>query len=179
MTIRILLVDDHSVVRKGLRTFLSYDPELEVVGEAADGAEALSLAKELKPDVIVMDLLMAVMDGIAAIAAIRRELPETEVLALTSVLEDASVVGAVRACGCHRLSVERHAGRRVMPGDQSGSSWTGPVDAQSRSAADAGSEYPRESRGAHRTRDRRAAAAGPGAIQQANCPQPAQYRADH
>jgi DNA-binding NarL/FixJ family response regulator len=97
MAIRILLVDDHSVVRQGLRLFLKYDPELEVIGEAADGAEALRLARELKPDVVLMDLLMPVMDGIAATAAIRRELPETEVLALTSVLEDASVVGAVRA----------------------------------------------------------------------------------
>ncbi len=97
MTIRILLVDDHTVVRKGLRTFLKYDPELEVVGEAANGAEALTRARELKPDVVLMDLLMPVMDGIQATAAIRRELPEIEVLALTSVLEDASVVGAVRA----------------------------------------------------------------------------------
>ncbi|HKV57181.1 MAG TPA: response regulator transcription factor [Ktedonobacteraceae bacterium] len=97
MAIRILLVDDHSVVRQGLRLFLKYDPELKVVGEAADGAEALRLARELKPDVVLMDLLMPVMDGIAATAAIRRELPDTEVLALTSVLEDASVVGAVRA----------------------------------------------------------------------------------
>lgn len=97
MTIRVLLVDDHSVVRKGLRTFLAYDAELDVVGEAADGAEALSLAQELKPDVVLMDLLMPGMDGIAATAAIRRSLPETEVLALTSVLEDASIVGAVRA----------------------------------------------------------------------------------
>ena len=97
MTIRILLVDDHTVVRKGLRTFLSYDPDLEVVGEAADGAQALSLARELTPDVVLMDLLMPGVDGITATAAIRRELPETEVLALTSVLEDASVVGAVRA----------------------------------------------------------------------------------
>ena len=97
MTIRILLVDDHSVVRQGLRLFLKYDPELEVVGEASDGAEALRVARELTPDVVLMDLLMPVMDGITATAAIRRELPDTEVLALTSVLEDASVVGAVRA----------------------------------------------------------------------------------
>src|SRR5690348_16374567 len=97
MTIRILLVDDHTVVRKGLRTFLSYDPDLEVVGEAADGSEALTKARELTPDVVVMDLLMPGMDGITATTAIRHELPETEVLALTSVLDDASVVGAVRA----------------------------------------------------------------------------------
>ena len=97
MTIRILLVDDHSVVRQGLRLFLKRDAELEVVGEAADGAQALRLSRELKPDVVLMDLLMPGMDGIAATAAIRRELPDTEVLALTSVLEDASVVGAVRA----------------------------------------------------------------------------------
>ena len=97
MTIRILIVDDHSVVRQGLRMFLSLDPELEVVGEAADGAEALKKAHELKPDVVLMDLLMPVMDGITAIGIIRRELPDTEVIALTSVLEDSSVIGAVRA----------------------------------------------------------------------------------
>jgi DNA-binding NarL/FixJ family response regulator len=97
MPIRILLVDDHSVVRKGLRMFLSLDPELEVVGEARDGAEAVRMAHELKPDVVLMDLLMPVMDGIQATAAIRRDLPDTEVLALTSVLEDSAVVGAVRA----------------------------------------------------------------------------------
>jgi two-component system, NarL family, response regulator LiaR len=97
MTIRVLLADDHTVVRQGLRMFLSLDPELEVIGEAANGAEALQLARELLPDVVLMDLLMPVMDGITAIAAIRRELPDVEVIALTSVLEDASVVGAVRA----------------------------------------------------------------------------------
>src|SRR5713101_7122851 len=79
MAVRILLADDHSVVRQGLRLFLKYDPELEVVGEAADGAEALRLARQLKPDVVLMDLLMPVMDGIAATAAIRHELPDTEV----------------------------------------------------------------------------------------------------
>lgn len=97
MTIHIVIADDHSVVRQGLRMFLGLDPELEVVGEAADGAEALRLARQLRPDVVLMDLLMPVMDGITATAAIRSELPDTEVLALTSVLEDASVVGAVRA----------------------------------------------------------------------------------
>ena len=97
MTIRILLVDDHSVVRQGLKMFLALDPDLDVVGEAADGAEALRLARELQPDVVLMDLLMPVMDGIAATGVIRGELPDTEVIALTSVLEDASVIGAVNA----------------------------------------------------------------------------------
>jgi DNA-binding NarL/FixJ family response regulator len=92
-----MLVDDHSVVRQGLKMFLSLDPELEVIGEAADGAEALRLARELQPDVVLMDLLMPVMDGIAATAAIRKEVPDVEVIALTSVLEDASVTVAVRA----------------------------------------------------------------------------------
>ncbi len=97
MAIRILIVDDHSVVRRGLRQFLQLDPDLEVVGEARDGAEAIELAQELRPDVVLMDLLMPVMDGVTATAAIRREVPDTEVLALTSVLEDDKVVDAVRA----------------------------------------------------------------------------------
>ncbi|MDQ2831474.1 MAG: response regulator transcription factor [Chloroflexota bacterium] len=94
---RILIADDHSVVRQGLRMFLALDADLEVVGEAADGAEALRLTRQLHPDVVLMDLLMPVMDGIAATAAIRSETHETEVLALTSVLEDGAVTGAVRA----------------------------------------------------------------------------------
>jgi NarL family two-component system response regulator LiaR len=97
MAIRILIADDHSVVRQGLRMFLGLDPELEVIGEACDGAEALLRAHELHPDVVLIDLLMPVMDGIAAIGAIRRELPDIEVIALTSVLDDSSVIGAVRA----------------------------------------------------------------------------------
>jgi DNA-binding NarL/FixJ family response regulator len=97
MPIRVLIADDHSVVRQGLRTFLEGDRGLELVGEAKDGAEALRMAHRLRPDVILMDLLMPGMDGLTATAAVRRELPETEVLALTSVLEDATVVGAVRA----------------------------------------------------------------------------------
>jgi DNA-binding NarL/FixJ family response regulator len=97
MTIRILIADDHSVVREGLRLFLTLDPELEVVAEAENGAEALKAANEVKPDVVLMDLTMPEMDGIQATAAIRRQLPETEVLVLTSSLDSASAVEAVRA----------------------------------------------------------------------------------
>ena len=97
MAVRVLIADDHDVVRQGLRTFLELDPELEVVGEAADGREAVRLAHRLRPNVVLMDLLMPELDGIAATQVIRGELPETEVVALTSVLDDASVVGAVRA----------------------------------------------------------------------------------
>ena len=97
MPVRVLIADDHSVVRQGLRMFLKLDPELEVVGEAANGAEAIQMARALKPDVVLMDLLMPGTDGITATGRIRAEVPQTEVLALTSVLEDASVVGAVQA----------------------------------------------------------------------------------
>lgn len=97
MVIRVLLADDHDVVREGLRMFLGIDPDLVVVGEAADGEEAVHLARLLRPDVVLMDLLMPVMDGIAAIAAIRTILPETEIIALTSVLESDAVVRAVKA----------------------------------------------------------------------------------
>lgn len=97
MAIRVLVVDDHAVVRQGLRMYLGTDPDLEMVGEAPDGAKALIMARELRPDVVLMDLLMPRMDGIQATRLIREELPDTEVIALTSVLEDRSVVGAVKA----------------------------------------------------------------------------------
>ncbi len=97
MAIRILITDDHKVVRQGLKMFLQLDPELEVVGEAENGAEAIDRAHELKPDVVLMDLLMPVMGGIEAIGRLRSELPDTEIIAITSVLEDEAVIGAVRA----------------------------------------------------------------------------------
>jgi DNA-binding NarL/FixJ family response regulator len=97
VTIRIVIADDHLVVRQGLRMFLSDDPEIEILGEAADGAQAVQLARELKPDVVLMDMMMPVLDGIAATSRIRQELPETEVIAITSVLEDEAVVGAIKA----------------------------------------------------------------------------------
>ena len=97
MPIRILIVDDHSVVRQGLRMFLARDEELEIIGEAENGSQAVTLATQLRPDVVLMDMLMPVMDGIQATGTIRKSLPETEVIALTSVLEDAAIVGAIKA----------------------------------------------------------------------------------
>lgn len=97
MAVRILIADDHGVVRQGLKMYLGRDPEIEVIGEASDGEEAVALANKLSPDVVLMDLLMPRMDGIEATAAIRAGLPDVEVVALTSVLEDASVSGAVKA----------------------------------------------------------------------------------
>lgn len=97
MAIRILIVDDHAVVRQGLRMFLALDAELEIVGEAANGARALELVQRLQPDVVLMDLLMPVMDGIAATRAIRAAQPGVEVIALTSVLDDGKAAEAIRA----------------------------------------------------------------------------------
>lgn len=97
MTVRLLIAEDHAVVRQGLMMFLKLDDGVEVVGEARNGREAVELTHQLTPDVVLMDLLMPVMDGISAIAAIRRELPDVEVVALTSFLEDHLVVDALRA----------------------------------------------------------------------------------
>jgi two-component system, NarL family, response regulator LiaR len=95
--IRVIVADDHEVVRHGLRAFLSVDTDLELIGEAADGREAVELTGHLKPDVVLMDLVMPGMDGIAATAAIHRDYPEVAVIALTSAVQAASVADAVRA----------------------------------------------------------------------------------
>ena len=97
MSIRVLITDDHAVVRQGLRMFLGLDPEMEVVAEAKNGAEALELVELHRPDVVLMDLLMPVMGGIEAIGQIKSRFLDVEVIAMTSVLEDAAVIGAVRA----------------------------------------------------------------------------------
>lgn len=97
MTIRVLIADDHAIVRQGLRIFLGCDPDLETVGEAANGAEALRLARELQPDVVLMDLVMPVMDGITATALLRQEMPAIEIVTLTCMSSTEHLVAAMQA----------------------------------------------------------------------------------
>jgi len=97
MTIRIIIADDHSVVRQGLRMFLSLDPDLSVVGEALNGAEAVEMAEDLRPDVVLMDLIMPVMSGLEATAEIRRRGLPAQVIVVTSVIEEAAVTAVIKA----------------------------------------------------------------------------------
>jgi len=95
--IRVLIADDHAVVRQGLRTFLELQDDIDVVGEAADGAQALQAAAALEPDVVLMDLVMPELDGVAAIERLRERAPATRVLVLTSFLDEDKVLPAIRA----------------------------------------------------------------------------------
>ncbi|MFH9708500.1 response regulator [Streptomyces luteogriseus] len=95
--IKVLLVDDHQVVRRGLRTFLEVQDDIEVVGEAADGAEGVDRAEELRPDVILMDVKMPGMDGVDALRRLRELDNPARVLVVTSFTEQRTVVPALRA----------------------------------------------------------------------------------
>jgi DNA-binding NarL/FixJ family response regulator len=95
--IRVLIVDDHSVVREGLRAFLELQDGIEVAGEAADGAEAIEQARRLRPDVVLMDLVMPRVDGVEAMRGLRGLSPETRVIVLTSFLEDDRLLPAIQA----------------------------------------------------------------------------------
>lgn len=95
--IRVILVDDHEVVRRGLRGFLELQDDIDVVGEASDGAIAVELAARERPDVILMDLLMPNMDGLTAIGRIKQEQPEIEIVAVTSFIEEEKVTSALEA----------------------------------------------------------------------------------
>jgi NarL family two-component system response regulator LiaR len=96
-TIRVMLVDDHNVVRSGLATFLRAYDDLELVGEARNGVEAVNLCHRYKPDVILMDLMMPEMDGIAATRAILADYPEIKIIAMTSFEEEELVQGVLAA----------------------------------------------------------------------------------
>jgi len=119
--VRVLLVDDHAVVRQGLRTFLDLQADLTVVGEAKDGVEALQLARELAPQVVLMDLMMPRMDGIEAIRRMKAAQPEMQIIVLTSFGDDQKVFAAIRAGATgfllkdvspHDLTLAIHAARR-------------------------------------------------------------------
>lgn len=95
--VSILIADDHPVVRQGLRTFLELQEDLEVVGEAGGGEEAVAMARQLLPDVVLMDLVMPGLDGIEATRRIRAESPTTRVIVLTSFAEDEKVFPSIKA----------------------------------------------------------------------------------
>ena len=95
--IRVLVVDDHLVVRTGIRALLALEPDIEVVGEGCDGAEAVAEARRLEPDVILMDLVMPQMDGIAAIKQIMARQPSARILVLTSFEADDKIFPAIQA----------------------------------------------------------------------------------
>lgn len=107
--IRLLLVDDYEVVRRGLRGFLELLPQIEIVGEASNGAEAVDLAYRLQPDVILMDLVMPEMDGSTAIAAIHARQPEIAIVALTSFSEPERIAGAIAAGAVGHLMKDAEA----------------------------------------------------------------------
>ncbi len=143
--IRVLLVDDHQVVRRGLRTFLDLQDDIEVVGEAADGAAGVALAKSLAPDVILMDLMMPVLDGVSAITAVKAAQPEVEIVAVTSFIEEDKVTAALEAgsqrvpaqgCGrrCGRQRRARGPRRRGPPRPRRGPA-AGPADARAEDRA--------------------------------------------
>ncbi|MDP9284176.1 MAG: response regulator transcription factor [Actinomycetota bacterium] len=96
-SIRVLVVDDHAVVREGLRAFLELQDGIEVAGEAADGREAIAASERLRPDVVLMDLVMPRLDGLAAMRALRERVPGARVIVLTSFLDDDKVLPALRA----------------------------------------------------------------------------------
>ena len=95
--IRVLLVDDHAMVRRGMRDFLELHDDIEVAGEAVDGSDAIAQATELRPDVIVMDLMMPGVDGIEATSRIKTSVPDVEIIVITSFIEEARVVSAIEA----------------------------------------------------------------------------------
>jgi DNA-binding NarL/FixJ family response regulator len=110
--IRVLVADDQAIVRDGLVTVLDLTDDVEVVGEAADGADAVRLAVELRPDVVLMDLRMPVLDGAGATARILAAAPGTRVLVLTTFADDASIAAALRAGAIGYLT--KDAGRREL-----------------------------------------------------------------
>jgi len=129
--IRVLCVDDHPLIRKGIASILANEPDVELVAEAADGADAVTLFRSHRPDITLMDLRMPGLDGIAAVEAIRRDFPDARIIALTSYDGDQDIYRALAAGVWSYLLKETvhtdvvdairtvHRGRRLMPRDVS------------------------------------------------------------
>ena len=123
--IRILIADDHAIVREGLRALIATEPELELVAEAADGVEAVDKARGIKPDVILLDMMMPRKDGLGAIGDIIKENPDARILVLTSFAEDEKVFPAIKAGALGYLLKDSspqellHAIRNVYNGEAS------------------------------------------------------------
>jgi len=123
--IRVLIVDDHAVVRRGLQALIDSEPGMEVIGEAADGVEAMVKVRTLKPDVILMDLVMPRKDGLETIVEIKDEVPDARILVLTSFAEDDKVFPAIKSGALGYLLKDSsphellHAIRDVYAGESS------------------------------------------------------------
>jgi len=116
--IRVLIADDHAVVRQGLRLFLDVLPDVEVVGEAEDGGAAVALARELRPDVVVMDVVMPQVDGVEATKALHEEAPAVKVLALSTFGDEDHVLPTLAAGAVGFLTKDtrpEEIGRRSAP----------------------------------------------------------------
>lgn len=115
--IRVLIVDDHAILRQALRLLLEAAPEVEVVGDAANGREALTSVEKLLPDVVLMDMVMPGLNGLEATRQIRKRFPKTRVLILTGYMEDEQILGAIRA-GASGYVVKRSDTEELLLGIQ-------------------------------------------------------------
>ena len=111
--IRVLLVDDHEIVREGLRSLLESQPDIEVVGEAASGREAVECSERLHPQVVIMDLSLPEMNGLAATQAIKQQRPDTAVVALTRH-DDAAFVGELTKAGASAYVLKQSLSRELL-----------------------------------------------------------------
>ena len=114
MTTRVLITDDHGVVRQGLRMFLSLDPDLEVVGEATNGQEALAMARKLEPDVVLMDITLPQLSGIQATLQIKTEFPQVAIVGL-SIHESQEMVQAMTEAGSSVYLTKESGNDTLLP----------------------------------------------------------------
>ena len=178
--IDVLVVDDHAVVREGLRTFLELQDGIEVVGEAADGEAAVREAERLRPDVILIDLVMPKLDGVGAMRELRRRLPATSVIVLTSFADDERLLGAIRAGAAGYLlkNAEPQEVARAVRAASAGQALLDPAVAARVVESIADRDVGRRRREPDAARARGAGADRPRALEQADRPRARDRRED-